>query len=66
MSTITFIRRPKTIQELRTNEALSSDLVCLPFTFQVRAKRNNLPTSFTDLQRTTERNWKQYRLTQYK
>lgn len=68
MSTITSIRRPKTIQELRINEALSFDVdfVCLPFTFKVRAKRNNLPTSFTDLQRTTERNWKQYRLTQYK
>ena len=59
------IRRPKTIQGLRNNEALL-DFACSSFTFKVRAKRDNLPTSYSDLKRITERNWKQYRLTQYK
>jgi hypothetical protein len=65
----TAYKKPHTIQERRQHEALMTDIDCvLPdgHLLLVRAKRINLPDSFEDKRRSTQRSWKAHRETQYK
>ena len=58
---ISFLRYPRTRQELI--EASLDEAIEAP---RVRAKRRNLPTSYSDLPLRTSRSWKVHRHTQHR
>jgi len=61
-------RHPKTISEIRENDFINYDDDCIEYDIKVRGnrKKSNLPTSWDDVYRHKEKNWKKQRDHQWK
>lgn len=67
-----FHRRPRTQAELVASGSLDADqedaieLGINPAKIKLRARRNNIPTAYDDINRNIEKNWKRHRKTRYR
>jgi hypothetical protein len=61
-----YFRYPKTHQDRRESSGLSADSGELPVPVEHLRYRKGLPTSYDDLDRTCQRNWKEQRRTRWK
>ena len=59
-------RRPKTLQELRSNSGFEADKAELPVHFEKFRLRKELPTYYDDIIRHHEKGWKKHRRYQWK